>query len=391
MMRAASVWNRCFPARLAGPRWAAWSGFWFTPADPTVLGVIRLCTGAVVLWMLVAYSPDLEEFLGEDAWYSRSHVNRLRDAEQGQPKPWQAWTWLPPAAPGDDAPFGPEEQEYFQEWGRNPRDVPVKGYPAFSIYFHVGDAGTIRLIHGGCLVIVLLFAVGFLTRITSVLTWLAVVGYAQRSPVSAFGVDAMASILLLYLMIGPSGAAVSVDRLLSRGAEVLWAHRRGIPVPPWAHPAPTVAANVAVRLIQVHLCIIYLFAGVAKFMGAMWWDHTVMWHVLVNPECHPYAIRPSTDMVRFLVHHRPLCEGLMTAATLFTLFTEIGFPFLVWRPSMRRVMLSCAVAMHVGIGAFMGLYSFGALMACMNLAFLEFGRRADGRGVAGYFSRTYTW
>lgn len=382
MMRAASAWHRLSSGRLAGQRWAAWSGFWFTPADPTILGVIRLCTGAMVLWILVAYSSDVEEFLGEDAWYSRSHVNRLRDAEQGLPKPWQPWTWLPPSAQGDEAPLGPEEQEYFQEWGRNPRDVPVKGYPAFSVYFHVGDAGAIRAIHGGCLAIVLLFAVGFLTRITSVLSWLAVVGYAQRSPVSAFGVDAIASILLLYLMIGPSGAALSVDRLLARGAEVLRAGRRGLPVPPWAPPTPTVSANVAVRLIQVHLCIIYLCAGVAKFMGAMWWDHTVMWHVLVNPECHPYAIRPSIDMVRVLVRQRPLCEGLMTGATLFTLFTEIGFPFLVWRRPMRRVMLSCALAMHVGIGAFMGLYSFGALMACMNLAFLDRGCRTDRPGVA---------
>ena len=350
--------------------WACWTRFWFTPASPRILGVIRLCAGAVVFWLVFAYSHDLDEFLGTNAWYGRDHVNLLRDPEKGVPKLSQPWGW------GEsqsviDPPLSHDEQTYFEEWGQNPRAFPVKGFPAFSIYFHVGDATTIRRIHGACLVIVFLFAIGFFTRVTSVLSWLVFVSYVQRSPVTAFGVDAMASLLLIYLMLGPSGAALSADRLISRGRKIFQARRLGLPVPLWPPAVATVSANVAIRLIQVHLCLIYLVAGITKLMGAMWWDHTVMWHVLVNPEFAVYAIRPPLGMIRFLCRYRPLCELLMSGAALFALFTEIGFPFLVWRRFMRKPMVCCALVMHAGIGMFMGLYSFGAIMACMNLAFLD--------------------
>ncbi len=61
-----------------------------------------------------------------------------------------------------------------------------------------------------------LFMIGFCTRVTSALTWMASLWYIHRSPVVLFGVDTMQMIMLLYLMIGPSGAALSVDRLIAR-------------------------------------------------------------------------------------------------------------------------------------------------------------------------------
>jgi len=50
--------------------WASWNRFWFTPADPTVLAAIRILTGVITLYTLIAYSFDLQEFVGEDAWLS---------------------------------------------------------------------------------------------------------------------------------------------------------------------------------------------------------------------------------------------------------------------------------------------------------------------------------
>ena len=35
---------------------------------------------------------------------------------------------------------------------------------------------------------------------------------------------------------------------------------------------PSVAANLAIRLIQVHMCIIYLFSGIGKLQGEHWVD-----------------------------------------------------------------------------------------------------------------------
>src|SRR5436190_233636 len=47
----------------------AWNSFWFTPGDPTVLGLIRVTCGLVTLYTLFIYSFSLQEFMGAQAWY----------------------------------------------------------------------------------------------------------------------------------------------------------------------------------------------------------------------------------------------------------------------------------------------------------------------------------
>ena len=63
-------------------------------------------------------------------------------------------------------------------------------------------------IHVVCLVIFALFTVGLWTRVTSVLAWAASLNYIHRGEMILFGQDTMQTILITYLMIGPSGAAL---------------------------------------------------------------------------------------------------------------------------------------------------------------------------------------
>jgi hypothetical protein len=60
-----------------GP-WRRWLDFWFAPADPTTMGFIRIVTGCLVLYTHLAYSFDLGNFFGPDAWYGLESVNRER-------------------------------------------------------------------------------------------------------------------------------------------------------------------------------------------------------------------------------------------------------------------------------------------------------------------------
>src|ERR1700730_15996850 len=46
----------------------SWNRFWFTPADPTVLGLIRICCGLITLYTFIIYSFTLQETMGEDGW-----------------------------------------------------------------------------------------------------------------------------------------------------------------------------------------------------------------------------------------------------------------------------------------------------------------------------------
>src|SRR4051812_14534084 len=55
------------PSRLARAV-SAWNRFWFTPADPTVLGLMRICCGLITFYTFFAYTFDLQALLGEHAW-----------------------------------------------------------------------------------------------------------------------------------------------------------------------------------------------------------------------------------------------------------------------------------------------------------------------------------
>src|SRR5205807_9535288 len=45
-----------------------WNAFFFTPGDPTALGLIRLATGLLAFWSLLVYGLDLRDYFGSDGW-----------------------------------------------------------------------------------------------------------------------------------------------------------------------------------------------------------------------------------------------------------------------------------------------------------------------------------
>jgi hypothetical protein len=275
------------------------------------------------------------------------------------------------------APFTgtPEQYEAFKKYkwdwqNADPRRSAAKGYPIWSVWFHVTDPDTMVAVHVAILVILALFTLGVGTRVTSVLAWLGVISYTQRAPTTLFGQDTMMNIAMIYLMIGPSGAALSVDRLIAR-AWASWramqAHRAA---PTGLKPVPSVSANLAIRLLQVHLCIIYLSAGLSKLKGNAWWQGTALWGTLANYEFSPMHWPFFLGFLKLLAENRFLWEIFMTAGVIFTLFMEIGFPFLIWVRRMRWVMLSIAVLLHTGIAVFMGLNTFSLFMLTLLMAFI---------------------
>lgn len=445
------------------PRWLrAWEQFWFTPADPTLLALIRIACGLIVVYTMFVYSFRLQEFMGEHAWhdlqmqrerieeapvlfaplhwnaagplpkpegeFQQKYVQEYRrkwgrlppppypqtDAEAAyldefrqtfkvdlrenglkkipltDQEKWyaQEYTKLmrmpPPAYPKDEQEFK-EIEDYIQRWGADPRRLYAKGQPLFSLWFHVTDPTAMAVIHSLVVLIAALFTLGFCTRITAPLIWFASLSYIHRNPSILFGVDTMMTILLFYLMMGPCGATWSVDRVIRKWWvtakpdvvgwwQRLWRLPPGEvapaePVP--ETPAPTVAANVAIRLLQIHVCIVYLFAGLSKLQGKTWWDGSAIWLTLGNYEFAPMQFELYLKLLRFLGEYQLVYDAVMTGGGLFTLAFEIGYPFLIWRPKLRWMFLGSAILLHGGIGLFMGLKTFSLMMLVMNMAFLR--------------------
>jgi hypothetical protein len=341
-----------------------WDRFWFRPADPTILGLIRLCAGFLVFYVHFAYSYDLQTFFGPNAWLDTQIMNEFRK-EAPVIGPAMGWEDAPPLGAQNS-----EELEYMNKWGVNPRQTVTQGHHIWSIWFHVTDPVWMWVVHATVLTFMFSFAIGFCTRITAVLTWLAMLSYINRAQTSLFGMDAIMVVIVLYLMIGPSGSALSVDRLIARYRAIRRARKAHLPRPEAQPPVPSVSANLAIRLLQVHFCIIYLVAGLSKLQGPMWWNGTAVWATMVNFEFCPMRNRLYADALRFLAEHRWLWEMVTTGGTLFTLVFEISFPFLIWNPRLRRLVISAAVLLHLGIALVMGLVSFSIIMLTGVLSFV---------------------
>ncbi|MBI1915965.1 MAG: HTTM domain-containing protein [Planctomycetes bacterium] len=328
-----------------------WDRFWFRPADPLPLGVIRLFAGAVILYIHLIYSLDLQDLVGREAWQNDRHVSREGRQEAKGPLDYQRnkVKFYPPVYNWEDP--GPETEPL------------AKGMPLWSVWFHVQDPGWVVAVHVCFLIGMFLFTIGFATRVTAVITWVGVITYIHRTLATVFGMDAMMTILAFYLMIAPSGATLSVDRLIARW----WARRKGLPEP---EGKPLVSANFTLRLMQIHFCFIYMASGLSKLQGPAWWNGNALWGTMANYSFAPMHWPAYLELLRFLSRHRMLWECIMFFGSYFTLFIEISFTFLIWRKSTRWLMIIGAVLLHTGIGLIMGLATFSLCMLCLVLCFV---------------------
>jgi hypothetical protein len=276
-----------------------------------------------------------------------------------------------------DLPSGPAGQqilEYLETWRQDPRLNFDQGRYIFSLWFHVSSPATMWTFHFLFIGIYVLFTIGFFTRVTSVLTWLATLFYMHRTQQVLFGMDTMMNILLFYMMIGPSGAALSVDRLIARyRASRALLNARGHSVP-WAEtelagPRPSSLANFTVRLFQIHFCFIYMASGLAKLKGTTWWNQNAAWSVIANPEFCPVQYRQYEWLLHQIAAIKPLMAVFFASVVYFTLIMEIGLPFLIWT-RLRPVMVIGAVFLHTGIAWVMGLTCFGLLMLTLLLCYV---------------------
>lgn len=196
-----------------------------------------------------------------------------------------------------------------------------------------------------------LMAFGLMTRFVVPITWFLTLMVCHRATGALFGLDQIVVMLSMYLMISPCGSVFSIDAYLCKR----WGQCWWLPV-----CQPTTAANIATRLIQLHLCVIYVFGGLSKMRGPMWWDGNAMWYSLANYE---YQSIDMTWLGRY-----PFFLSVLTAGTIFW---ETFYCALVWPRVTRPIMLAMAVAVHSGIGLFLGMITFGAIMIVANFAFLS--------------------
>ncbi|MFC1757637.1 HTTM domain-containing protein [Planctomycetota bacterium] len=282
---------------------ASWARFWFTPTAPHTLAAIRVMAGAMLFYAHFVYALDLEAFVGARSWVS------------------------------------PELSKEIHAGGT-----------AWSFLWYVQSPAWLWIVHIACLVAIFCLMIGFWSRAAAALAWCITVSYSHRTIGAQFGLDQVNAMLAMYLVIGPCGAAYSVDRWLKKKRM----GSRAAPV------MPSVSANVAVRLIQCHMCIMYLFAGIAKMRGDTWWDGSAVWFAIASLE---YQSLDVTWLGRW--------PHLISLLTHVTVFWETLYCVLVWPKLTRPLFLGLAVAVHLGIASCLGMITFGLAMLIGNFAFVS--------------------
>src|SRR5262249_1328182 len=282
-------------------------------------GLLRVVVGLLLLWSMGVYGVDLRAFFGSGGW-DDPDVVRLVNAQQS-PAAWSFWMWVPD--------------------------------------------GLLWPVWAACMVVLALYTAGRWSRVTAVLAWVIVVSTARRVPTSLFGFDQIISAWAFYLAVtGASGQAISLDRFIARYREARAAvarrrHDGRWVVPPGA-PRPTVSANLALRLIQLHLVLIYGMAGVANLQGQGWWSGMAIWGV---PASAGFRLFDLAWLVAY-----PWLLNLMTHGSLLL---EVSYPVLIWIRVLRPLYLTLIVLLHAGIAlAAPGLTEFGIAMVAGNLAFV---------------------
>ena len=296
---------------------ALWDRFWFTPRLPDTLSMLRIGTGGMLLYTHLVLATDLLSFLGESAWINNETARQLHDGAFG-PSDW-SWSYL----------------------------------------WYISSPSLLWMHHGLTIGVTAAFMIGLLTRFTAPLAWLLQLMYLHRLTGALFGLDQIVTYATMYLMLAPCGAKYSVDAWLGKK---LSAKRKTIRWLQWLLPdaGPSVAANIATRLFQIHLCVIYLFGGLAKARGTSWWDGTALWYAIANYEYQ------SMNLTWLGAYPR-----VFSALSHITLFWETFYCALVWPKVTRPIVLAIAVAVHGGIAMFMGMITFGVMMIIANMIFVD--------------------
>ena len=86
-----------------------WVWFWFSPADPTLIGLIRLFVGFLTLWVCLAYTGDLQELFGTNAWVD---LQAMQEYRTEMPYPAPSFDWSEPNEAASPSQLNPEEQSY---------------------------------------------------------------------------------------------------------------------------------------------------------------------------------------------------------------------------------------------------------------------------------------
>jgi len=295
--------------------------YWFGFGSPTALGLFRIAIGALTVANLLMLAVDW------DAWFS----------ERGYMPGWLAARFM-----GSRVAVG-----FGTNWT----------LPRISILSGITDSRIAISIYALTVIAGVLTALGLWTRVSSIALAIGVISIQHRNGAILHGGDTVLRLGCMYLAIGPSGAACSLDRLIG-----LWKGR--------ISEAPVLVSMWPQRLITFNLALVYLTTTWLKWTGGMWQNGTATYYPARLAEFFRFPVPNFVNDFPFVYF-----------TTYGTLVTEFSLATLVFFRPLRKYVLLCGILMHAHIEYSMNIPLFSYLMVSGYICFY------DGEEVSAWAGR----
>jgi hypothetical protein len=285
------------------------------PYSPAPLGIFRLTTASFLLLQAIIWYPDWLAFLGPDGWLQWEISHAV--TEEWAPHIGRVYRLL--------GPLGLSAEKFVM---------------LFFWCYVIAGVGLL---------------VGWRTRVWAVIAWLFHYVLMGTLRTFTYGVDIFLHIALFYMMFMPVARAYSFDVRQGRVS----------PLPSWG-------VTLSLRVLQIHLCFVYLSAGFEKAISPDWWAGNVIWRSLVQPDFRQFDLT-------WLAHS----PWIAIALGWSTIILETGYCLAMWIPRVRVLWLAGIVSFHLGIGLFLGLRLFGLIMILLSVSAFGYDAWQDVRAQGG--------
>lgn len=302
-------------------------GYWFGFGSPVSMGVFRIFIGTLSFLNWVLLSFDFRSWFTEHGFVPISTSQIIN----------------------------PDVDRNFRLFGQI-FTLPFT-VPRLQILHSVVSTDLTLAVFIVALVSSLFVAAGLWTRFSTILLAIATVSLHHRDAAILHGGDTALRICVLYVMLAPSGAAVSLDRWRAR--------RKGI-----EGPTPRLVSLWPQRLIQYNMALIYFTTWWIKLDGIYWRAGLATYFTSRLPEFYRFPVPAFTKSV-----------AASHVQTYLAALTELSLGTIVfWKPA-RKYVLIAGLLMHGYIEYSMNVPLFEWIMVSMYISFYS------GEEIAQWYDR----
>lgn len=178
-----------------------------------------------------------------------------------------------------------------------------------------------------------LLALGLFTRFAAFIAIILQLIIFKSFPVFNYGFDQFLTMSLFYCFIFPVGKFYSLDnKIFKRNRAIKYKFNYQ-------------------AIILIHLCIVYVFAGLAKIVSITWWNGEAVWRSMASIYNDLFKISPY----------------ILAIVGIVTVLIETAYPLLMSIKMTKKSTFLLVVGMHIGIAFMLDLPIFAAIMIVWNI------------------------